>query len=92
MLCRQRHNPGEHKGSQPPMPRKSYLPVRVLDYRLDAAAKSAATAIRDRGGSAATQFIRRLGVHLDEAEMPRGLDDADLRAVARRQARRSRPS
>jgi hypothetical protein len=45
---------------------KGWVPVRMLDYRIDLAARNSAVAIKARGPNAAEQFLRRLAVHLDE--------------------------
>jgi hypothetical protein len=59
--------------------------VRAMDLRIDSVAKSAATAIKDRGGYAAEMFLRRLSVHLDDLEHP-DLDDPSRRRRRRREA------
>jgi hypothetical protein len=67
-------------------------PVRVLDLRIDAAARNAAVAIKGRGGTAAEQFLRRLAEHLDKVPDPAGglapLDYPDINNPGRRRGRK----
>jgi hypothetical protein len=70
---------------------KGWTPVRMLDFRIDHAAKNAAVAIKARGPSAAEQFLRRLAVHLDEVDPNDGLaplEHPDINDTSRRRRRR----
>jgi hypothetical protein len=70
--------------------RRSWTTHRVLDYRIDACARNSALVIKQRGGGAAEQFLRRLVAHLDEVPTDGGSGLAPLEYDPDRPSRRPR--